>query len=162
MEDLIVQTLLRGSRLVVFGVLALAAVLQAQPASAGIIWCRADPTVALNGTEVQIWVAMPAEYQLSVGGPIRVTVKTPEGSARQLLRTDAGFNGYGEAVSFASSGDGDVNDGSFSIQVWVSVPAGGGTDIPIQVQIAPANGDTIWDSGTNGGLRVKARVVGSL
>jgi hypothetical protein len=155
-------TLLRSSRLAILGVLALVLALQVSTASATITWCRADPGISLNGTVVQIWVAIPLEYQALVDGPIQVTVKTPESVSRQLLWTDAGFNGYGESVTL-TNGLGEVSgDGSFNMQVKVSVPAGGRTDIPIQVEIVPANGDTIWGQGTNGGVTVKTRVVGSL
>ncbi|MEA2598977.1 MAG: hypothetical protein QOF01_5446, partial [Thermomicrobiales bacterium] len=68
-------TPLRLPRLTVLGLMALVLALQINTASAGISWCRADPGVALNGTVVQIWVAIPLEYQPLVDGPIQVTIK---------------------------------------------------------------------------------------
>ncbi|MEA2513093.1 MAG: hypothetical protein QOF33_289 [Thermomicrobiales bacterium] len=155
-------TPLRLPRLTVLGLMALVLALQINTASAGISWCRADPGVALNGTVVQIWVAIPLEYQPLVDGPIQVTIKTPRGVDRQLLWTDAGFNGLGEEVTFRTVRDWDEGRRSFPVQIKVSVSAGGRTDIPMQVEIIPDNGDTIRRDGTNGGLSVKTRVVRSL
>jgi len=58
------------------GVLTLLVI--ATPALAGKIWCARDPMVSLNGNDVQIWVATPAEYQSYVTGPIDFDILTPK------------------------------------------------------------------------------------
>ena len=41
-------------------------------------WCKKDPVVRLGGTLVQIWVAVPAEHQALVDGPVEVEM--PDGT----------------------------------------------------------------------------------
>jgi hypothetical protein len=47
----------RGLLAILVGLIA--SIVVAVPALAGVGWCRADPVVRLNGTDVQIWVAIP-------------------------------------------------------------------------------------------------------
>src|SRR5687767_5827737 len=71
--------------------------------SAGKQWCRADPVLEVEGTRIQVLVGIPAAQQALVNGPIAIDVQTPPGAARQVVMTDAGFNGHGEAVGFSDS-----------------------------------------------------------
>lgn len=151
---------LRGVPLVL-GLLALLLTVQVHSAAAGLTWCRVDPIVTLNGTSVQILVAIPDEDQALVDGPITVTVKTPRAVVQELVFTDAGFNGYGEQVRFGDLWGRIASDGSFPIQIQVTVPAGGRRDLPMRVELVPANGETIAVEGTNGGLTIRTRLVGS-
>jgi hypothetical protein len=86
-----------GSIVMAFLTLLLAAL----PASAGHEWCEKDPIVRLNGTTVQILVAVQAENQHLVNGPIAVEIATPRGTLREILFTDDGFNGHGPALALA-------------------------------------------------------------
>ena len=89
------------------GVLAILAGLMAAlvisaPTLAGVGWCRADPVVRLNGTEVQVWVAIPEQYKSLVNGPIDVVVRTPAGVTREVAATSV------PVEVFASSGGTDL------------------------------------------------------
>lgn len=100
----------------------LAVIILAFPATAGVNWCRSDPIVRLNGTDVQILVAVPEEFVKFVNGPIHVKIKAPKDVEREIIMTDAGFNGHGEKVSM-NGRRGAINaDGSFDIEVRVHVP----------------------------------------
>ena len=140
----------RFSTAFLMGLLAL--LIAAMPTLAGVTWCRADPIVRLNGTDVQIWVAVPAAYAPLVNGPIDVTVKTPSAVTREVVFLDAGFNGYGETVSFADIRDG-TKGGAFDMKVAVRVPMDvsglpPGTIVPVQVEVIPANGTATYFNGT--------------
>lgn len=93
------------------------------PAQAGVGWCFADPIVYLNGTRVQIEVAIPEQYLPAVNGPIDVRISTPRGVHRRVTYLDSGFNGYGETVTFGNIPGASVNrDGSFDTVILVKVP----------------------------------------
>jgi hypothetical protein len=118
----------------------------AAPAGAwGVTWCRVDPIVLLNGTQVSILVAVPEEYAPYVNGPIDVVVRVPAQVRRELIMTDAGFNGYGETVTFIDT-DGEVNIiGGFDTVVRVTVPIdrvalGSDVEVPVEVTIDPGYG----------------------
>jgi hypothetical protein len=101
----------------------LAMMVFALPASAGRAWCSRDPIVRINGTDVQIWVSIPEEYVPAVNGPVQVSVTSPNGTTSELIYTDEGFNGYGEAVRLSTAGNITVaRDGSFDIIVTAYVP----------------------------------------
>lgn len=94
-------------------------VLVSSPVGAGLQWCPRDPIVALNGQEVQIWVAIPEQYQTAVTGPVEVDIRTPHGVEQEVIFTDEGFNGHGEVVEFYERGRlGDEMD----VQVRIRVP----------------------------------------
>lgn len=125
---------------------ALLLVLAVAPAGAwGVTWCRVDPIVLLNGTRVSIYVAVPREYARYVNGPIDVVIRTPAEVSRELVMTDAGFNGYGETVAFRNT-DGSVGPfGRFAMVVRVKVPIdyaalGTNAEVPVQVTIDPGHG----------------------
>jgi hypothetical protein len=121
----------------------LAALLAVTPAGAGVSWCRADPIVRLDGTEVQILVAVPEQYVALVNGPIDVEVYTPRWVTQELVMTDAGFNGYGETVQFGSYSFGyrAAWNGQFRTWVRVRVPMdtgslAAGTTVPLELTVS--------------------------
>jgi hypothetical protein len=162
---------------------AIALVLLVVPVSAGRQWCAKDPVVTLNGTVVQILVAVPEEYVPAVSGPIDVRVSTPSGVETGIVFLDAGFNGHGETVSFKSAGESVAADGSFTTTIRASVPVNQQTlrslglpnrEIPVQVRVI-TNGQLIWSDdlpevvtgettvveGSSNGTVVSVRVQGS-
>lgn len=138
----------RLSLAVVFGSLAL--LLLAMPASAGLVWCQGDPTVSLNGTTVQIVVAIPANDQPFVTGPVHVAIATPASVNRQVLLTDRGFNNHGEQVSFQDIGS-SQSGSVFPVDVSVSIPVdashAGGVDIPVTMTISTQGKDPLVVTG---------------
>lgn len=93
----------RYSRVATSAVVAgLALMLILSPASAGRMWCRADPVIGYGDANVRIWVEIPAEYEQLVTGPIAFVVNHPSQLDPEVRFTDSGFNGFGEVVSFAS------------------------------------------------------------
>lgn len=119
------------------------------PAGAwGVTWCRVDPIVNLNGTHVSILVAVPEEYARYVNGPIEVYVRAPVEVTRELVMTDAGFNGYGETVVFRNN-DGMVNaEGVFTISIRVRVPIdyvalGDNSGVPVELTVDPGSGQDV-------------------
>ncbi len=131
---------------------------------AGVNWCRADPTVRLNGTSVQIWVAIPEQYVSAVTGPTYVEVNTPGAVTRELVSTDAGFGGNGEDVRFGEL-KGSLSGNSFPTQVWVKVPIdktvlGVKVKVPLQVEVAPDNAPSTILLGDTDGTDVRLTVTG--
>jgi hypothetical protein len=105
------------------GLALLAVLVLATPAMAGRRWCSRDPIVALNGHDLQMWVAIPEEYETLVTGPVDVRIGVPAGVTTETLFTDEGFNGFGETVTYDILKGGKVyTDGSFDIEVRVMVP----------------------------------------
>ena len=134
----------------VFGVLAL--FLIASPASAGWMWCAKDPVIRLDGTSVQILVAVPQNLQSAVTGPIQVVVSVPPGVATELVSTDTGFNGFGETVRFMT--DPNLTQiGNYVVAlVRVSVPTAMGTaPLPTLLTLTPDNGSAHSSQGTSVG-----------
>jgi hypothetical protein len=147
----------------------LALLLLAAPVEAGRRWCARDPIVRVNGTQLQIWVAIPEEYLPFVNGPIRTTVLTPAEVAREVVYLDEGFNGYGEVVIWgnlrASPCRGDTcpravvaADGSFGARISAVVPldrlalqqAGLFEAIPLRMTVVYEDGSSdIVEAGGN-------------
>lgn len=101
----------------------LAVLMLAAPAMAGRTWCARDPIVRINGHDVQMWVAVPAEYVSLVSGPIDIQILTAQPVDAEVLFLDEGFNGYGETVTFGALKRGKVySNGSFDLQLKVKVP----------------------------------------
>jgi hypothetical protein len=101
----------------------LAVLMLAAPAMAGRTWCARDPIVRINGHDIQMWVAVPAEYVPLVSGPIDIEILTAQPVDAEVLYLDEGFNGYGETVRFGLMKRGKVySDGSFDIKLNVKVP----------------------------------------
>ena len=130
-----------------------AVMILALPASAGRRWCAVDPIVMIDGVPVQIWVAVPDEYQAYVNDAIEVKIKSPKHLKRELIFTDAGFNGHGENVSWGDLKDEIEGDGLIPVAVEVKVTfdkkrmeedfgkeeleaeLGKGMEIPLQVTV---------------------------
>lgn len=151
----------RFSTALVMGMLAL--LVFVVPVGAGVSWCRADPIVSLNGTEVQVWVAVPDQYVGLVNGPIDVQFVIPAAVERYVVFTDAGFNGYGETVSFANKGK-VQSSGAFSTNITVKVPIQAGSvlpvHVPVQVEVI-VNGQSTWYTGTANGTWISTTVQGA-
>lgn len=127
------------------------------PVFSGLQWCPKDPIVALNGQQVQIWVAIPEGYEPVVTGPINVVVSSPAGVEREVLFTDDGFNGFGETVSFVDAGQivGDempvgvdvnvpydasqLSDGNLPVLVTVVLPDGSVVEVQDEFGAASAS-----------------------
>ena len=122
-------------------ILALLTALGIAPAVAADDWCEADPIVRLDGTTtVQILVSIPAQHLAGVTSATRVEVKTPTGIGRELLYTDAGFNGYGEQVAFADLPNGVATAQGYLVYIRVEVPMQTTIPVVIRVRIIPDNG----------------------
>ncbi|HEX5165511.1 MAG TPA: hypothetical protein VFV93_08960 [Thermomicrobiales bacterium] len=156
-------------RLVTAGSLGLLALmLLVMPAAAGVSWCRADPIVELNGTPIQVWVAVSAEHEHLVSGPIQVMVFTSDEVDTNTTYLDDGFNGYGEEVTFRRR-NWKHNDESFPVEIKVKVPLDnrqvrrefGMRDIPILIEIITGDGQTISIEGRSSGASASMEVHGS-
>lgn len=145
----------------------IALVLFAPSAAAGREWCAKDPVVTLNGTAVQILVAVPAEYIAAVSGPIHVQIAVPSGVQTEVIYLDAGFNNHGESVRFRTTDAVVAADGSFDVRIRAHVPVNlltlrhlglpiGG--IPLQVTVV-TNGDLAWDNGLPSVLNGETTIV---
>jgi hypothetical protein len=167
---------------ITLGLLAL--LVLAMPALAGRAWCAKDPIVSLNGTQVQMWVAIPEEYVQYVSGPIKMTISTPASVDREVIFLDEGFNGYGEEVRWAdlTTPTGGLlgallgasqpalvaADGSFDVVVQSTVPINknllfnllGTRTIPLQLTIVFADGSTRMVEMKNDGAKIAFRVQG--
>ncbi len=144
----------------------------AAPALAGRGWCRADPIVSFDGSEVQIWVEMPAEYEAYVNGPIEVTMRHPKGVETEVLFTDSGFNGYGEVVNFKKNGWGnsacvncaEASADAFPVDFEASVSLDAKSlkkdlgvkakDVPLRLAIVDSTGQEYMVEATNKGTRL--------
>jgi hypothetical protein len=130
------------------GVLAL--MLMALPASAGRSWCARDPIVSLDGTPVQVWVAIPDEFVPYANGPIEVKFKAPKSiKERKVLYTDSGFNGHGEKVSWSDLKGASTINGLIPLEIEVrvhmdqkKVDNAFGKDTPVPVQVTVNQGET--------------------
>lgn len=166
---------------VTFALVALA--LLVAPASAGREWCAKDPVVSLNGTVVQILVAVPDAYVPAVNGAIDVRIAVPSGVETDVVFLDAGFNGHGETVNFQTSDGAVAADGSFDAGIQARVPVNQRTlrelglpngAVPLQVTVI-TNGELTWDGslpvvvdgettvveGSSNGTSVSVNVQGS-
>lgn len=150
------------------GLSLLVALLLAMPAAAGVTWCRADPIVELGGTEVQVWVAMDAQYEHLVTGPIQVTFASPNMVSKKTTFLDSGFNGYGEEVIFKHRGR-VADDGTFPVEIKVRVPLDmrqlrrefGLHEVPILAEVVTGDGQVIDVEGSNRGTSVSLLVRGT-
>lgn len=126
----------------------LALLVLALPAQAAVRWCKTDPIVKLNGQSVQILVAVPDEYEPYVNGPVEVVVKTPHAVSRELVFTDSGFNGHGEAVEFEDLVTAPRGH-TFLAQIRVRVPVdesaleSRGQKVPVQLTVITDDGERV-------------------
>lgn len=148
-------------RLTCSGVTALLALLLvALPVAAGTEWCEKDPILKLNGTRVQILVAIPNEYIGLVNGPVDVEVATPKGITRKVIFLDDGFNGHGEQVRFTDRGRYDEASESFPITIEVRVPTSTAKAIPVRVTVIPDNANRVVVTGTNHNVTARLTITG--
>jgi hypothetical protein len=135
------------------GVLAL--LLVAAPASAGRVWCARDPIVRIDGTDVQVWVAIPDEFVPYVTDAVRVKLATPKGLSHQVLFTDTGFNNYGEDVRWGDAPPTTNGTKPLGVEVRVDVDQGKidkafgkGTQVPVQVIVNVGTTTKTFDYAT--------------
>jgi hypothetical protein len=113
-----------------FGVLA--TIIISVPAFAGVSWCRADPIVRIHGYTIQMWVGVPEGYEQHVNGPISFKIDTPPGIERTVIMTDAGFNGYGETVTWGDT----WGQAKLTVKVPMNQAAlGTGVKVPVELTI---------------------------
>ena len=129
-------------------------------------WCRADPIISLDGTVVQILVAIPEEYVPYVDGPTKVVIAVPDSVDRQVLMTDAGFNGHGEVVNFYP-GVGSAKNGKIPVVIGVQVPIGPSeppytAQVPVEVTVIVENAAPVVVQGNNGFAALSLYVDGRL
>lgn len=144
--------------LVALTMMALAVAVSSTPALAGRKWCAKDPIVSLNGVPVQIWIAVPEQYVPAINGPVTIVVKTPAEVDRDVVFTDAGFNGHGELVEFGRLPGAQVaKDGSFMARISATVPVdttmlsalgSRHTHIPYQITVVANGVLQFLDGGT--------------
>jgi hypothetical protein len=140
--------------------------LAATPAMAGRAWCARDPIVRINGAEVQVWVAIPADVEPLVNGPIEMLVKSPAGATREIVFTDEGFNGHGEVVTFRDSPQAVADNGTFTVNIRVIVPVDqaelvavtGRKKLPVRLTIIDG-GRKKTVSGLSGGTWTSATIT---
>ena len=138
------------ARLIAGAIGLVALLLSVSPASAGWMWCAKDPVVRLDGTSVQILVAVPQELQTAVTGPIQVVISVPVGVSTELVSTDAGFNDFGETVRFVTDPNLPTFGNRFLAQVRVTLPTAAGTlPLPTMLTITPENGVARSTTGTS-------------
>jgi hypothetical protein len=137
----------------------LAVLMLASPVAAGRVWCAIDPVVSLNGTTVQILVAVPDEYVSRVNGAVAVDVRTAQGAQRSLISTDPGFNGFGEVVTFSDFRAWADYVAPMLTQISVTIPVTTGSParIPVQVTVIQ-NGITTVTEGSSSGTTVTLMV----
>lgn len=135
----------RLSAATILGLMAM--LVLAMPALAGRAWCARDPIVTLNGTYVQMWVAIPEEYVKYVNGPIKMTISTPATVDRKVIFLDEGFNGYGEEVKWAdlTTSSGGLIGGLLGSSQPAKVAADGSFDVVVQ-SIVPVNKNLLFNT----------------
>lgn len=136
----------------------------ATQASAGLLWCRSDPVVRLDGTLVDIVIAIPVDYVPAVNGATHFEVRTAKGATRELILNDVGYNGHGSEVVF-TDGPGWVKDKKVPTSVRVHVPIdetklAPGETVPVEVTVTPANGEQLVVVGTSELTTVDLTVLG--
>lgn len=144
----------------------LAMLVLTMPVTAGVTWCRSDPIVRFNGTDVQVLVGVPLEYVPYVNGPVEVKFLVPRDVTREVIFIDAGFNGHGEKVWIDDSSGKVASDGSFDVTIVVKVPIDSTllpkTKVPVEMTAYPAPGAAaIVVYGDSGETRHVIRVTGT-
>lgn len=143
--------------------LLLALPVHSRPAHAAI-WCKSDPVVSLNGTLVDVTVAIPLDYVPLVNGPVYYEIRTPKGVVRKLVVSDLGYNGYGVRVVFGDM-TGTVTNKRFPTLVRAKVPIDksklpAGTVVPAELTVLPHNGSLLVKQGTTDLVELKLTVLG--
>jgi hypothetical protein len=136
----------------------------ATPADAGWIWCKTDPVVRLNGTLVDILIAIPLDSVPAVNGPTQFEIQTPRGVERELILNDLGYNGHGSEVVF-TDGPGVVLNQEFPTTIRVHVPIdetklGPNETVPLEVTVTPINGEQLVVLGDAELTTVRTTILG--
>ncbi len=88
-----------------------------------------------------------------------MTIAIPQGMTGAMVYTDAGFNGFGERVTFKRLRPGDAAaGGGIPVEVRVAVPVGGRGAIPVRVTVAVDGGAPAATVGTSDGVTVAFRL----
>ena len=136
--------------LVVFALLVAVA-----PAAAGRKWCQKDPAFLVAGISVSVDVAVYADQQAHVTGPIGVTLFVPAGIEATVAFTDDGFNGHGEAVAIVADERLQTTGRGIQIRVVVQVPAA--IAMPARATVSPGAGKAVTVTGqTNNAIPINA------
>ncbi len=122
----------------------------ALPAQAALKWCKTDPVATLNDREYQVLVSIPEEYVPLVNGPIDVEYRIPESTKYKLLFTDAGYNGYGEVVTFKGI---DANNRyEFAVRIPLDESQlADGVKVPMLIEVIEKGGSHVIVKGTTDG-----------
>jgi hypothetical protein len=144
--------------------LVLPVALRFDAADAARGWCRMDPDVYLEGTFVQVRVAVPDEYLPLVCGPTKLWFNLPSQVDRQFAWADAGFNNYGYDVGFSKAFQPNKRCAKFSVNLTIKVPIVDGTKVPIWCSALPAKGTHVERYGNDAktGTSLNFIVCGSL
>ena len=129
-----------------------ALILVSGPASAGRLWCRADPIVRLDGVEYQVFISIPDENVPEVNGPLVFDVYSPRDTAHELIFVDAGFNGHGETVEFRE------HDKAF-VHTFFAKVSRTGSDFPALIEVFQDGVLIASAEGTSNGVSVSVEIV---
>jgi len=156
-------TLLRSLRIPPLLVL-LVLLATAHPVTAGVLWCKSDPIISLNGTLVDVTVDIPLDKVPLVIGPVAYTIQTPASVVRSVVLSDPGFNAKGITVRFTNR-DGGIDGKRMLTTVKVTVPLdktqlSAGTTVPARLTVFPHNGTPVVVEGTTDLTRVTLWITG--
>ena len=151
-------------RVLMCGLLATVATLLLVFPVGATLWCKADPVDELNGTLVDVTIAIPLEYVPLVNGPVRYEIRTPVGTRRALIVADLGYNGYGTVVEFRDGG-GVVRDGQVPTLIRVEVPIDAsrlpqGQVVPTELTVLPHNAGLVVVGGTSARTEAELTILG--
>jgi hypothetical protein len=148
----------RKSRLMGVALAALAFVIVMAPVDAGRKWCQQDPIFNIAGTTTPVYIAVYEDLQAHVTGPIAVTLSVPAGTAVEVTYVDAGFNGFGEAITVVSDPQLKVTSRGIPVRFKVTVPSH--KIMQVLVTVAPGSGRALSVSGkTNTAVTVNTTVA---
>lgn len=123
--------LIGGSTLALAGT----ALLLPDKASAGRVWCRADPTFRVDGIVGNVYVSGEVDRVYDVTGPIQLRFIAPHGTVVELLASDGGF-GQGYDIVYANESGLRNDDSRIALKIEVVVPAAG-KRLPVLVEFVP-------------------------
>jgi hypothetical protein len=129
--------------------LASAPLLRGEQALAGVMWCKVDPVLRINGKTYHVYVSGPQELLTASTGPIRLRVTVGGNVSVGLSQPDAGFgDGWSFSVS-VSSGMQTLPGPYYDLRVSVYVPAAGDYPIVVETQDMQTGAWSAVDGRTN-------------
>jgi hypothetical protein len=133
------------------------------PVNAGLTYCKSDPIIQLNGTLVDISVAIPLKYVPLVNGPVSYEIQTPKSTVRELILSDAGYNGHGITVTFTDGGI--EKNGWIPTKIKVRVPIDKSQldvdeVVPAKLSVLPDNGSLVVAEGTSDLTQIELLIQG--